>query len=194
MASCFPLSSFAVGLLSWFFVQVTATALIRKEDIPPTDHHPVSRPKCSTLFHTAAWVFPVIRRAYGCDRRFTQTLRCLGARNAFGREYLRSSSDRRGIDLAVVGVEDASTQFHGIHDQIEYHSYDGGKFCIFISDKQCYMSMRMGPKQSIAHVRMFKPNDVGSLGGLLREVVGRVRPKMHRSRKKDTCDRRELVL
>ncbi|KAF9078340.1 pyridoxal phosphate-dependent transferase [Rhodocollybia butyracea] len=58
------------------------------------------------------------------------------------------------------------------------------KGCLVISDELNHASIRVGVRNSGAHVRMFKHNDMHNLEALLREVISQGQPKSHRPWKK----------
>ncbi|KAI6132952.1 pyridoxal phosphate-dependent transferase [Pisolithus croceorrhizus] len=83
-----------------------------------------------------------------------------------------------------VGTEDALISSMGFATNSTIIPALVSKSCLIISDEHNHASIRTGARQSGAHVRMFKHNDMHSLEGLLREVISQGQPKTHRSWRK----------
>lgn len=83
-----------------------------------------------------------------------------------------------------VGAEDALISSMGFATNSTLIPALVGKGSLVISDELNHSSIRFGVRQSGAHVRMFKHNDMGSLEKLLREVISQGQPKTHRPWKK----------
>ncbi|KAG7095718.1 hypothetical protein E1B28_006431 [Marasmius oreades] len=83
-----------------------------------------------------------------------------------------------------VGAEDALISSMGFATNSTIIPALVGKGCLVISDELNHSSIRFGVRQSGAHVRMFRHNDMRSLESLLREVISQGQPKTHRPWKK----------
>lgn len=83
-----------------------------------------------------------------------------------------------------VGTEDALISSMGFATNSTVIPALVSKGCLIISDEHNHASIRTGARQSGAHVRMFKHNDMRSLEVLLREVISQGQPKTHRSWRK----------
>ncbi|KAI6015260.1 pyridoxal phosphate-dependent transferase [Pisolithus orientalis] len=83
-----------------------------------------------------------------------------------------------------VGMEDALISSMGFATNSTFIPALVGKGCLVISDEHNHASIRVGVRQSGAHVRMFKHNDMDSLEALLREVISQGQPRTHRPWKK----------
>ncbi|KAF9260729.1 serine palmitoyltransferase 2 [Marasmius fiardii PR-910] len=83
-----------------------------------------------------------------------------------------------------VGTEDALISSMGFATNSTFIPALVGKGCLVISDELNHSSIRFGVRQSGAHVRMFRHNDMRSLESLLREVISQGQPKTHRPWKK----------
>lgn len=83
-----------------------------------------------------------------------------------------------------IGTEDALISSMGFATNSTIIPALVGRGCLVISDECCHMSVRTGVRQSNAHVRIFKHNNMDSLERLLREVISQGQPKIHRPWKK----------
>ncbi|KAK7460963.1 serine palmitoyltransferase component [Stygiomarasmius scandens] len=83
-----------------------------------------------------------------------------------------------------VGAEDSLISSMGFATNSTYIPALVGKGCLVISDELNHSSIRFGVRNSGAHVRMFKHNDMANLEALLREVISQGQPKTHRPWKK----------
>ncbi|KAE9406852.1 serine palmitoyltransferase 2 [Gymnopus androsaceus JB14] len=83
-----------------------------------------------------------------------------------------------------VGMEAAVISSMGFATNSTYIPALVSKGCLIISDELNHTSIRFGVRNSGAHVRMFKHNDMKNLEALLREVISQGQPKTHRPWKK----------
>ncbi|KIJ59898.1 hypothetical protein HYDPIDRAFT_99833 [Hydnomerulius pinastri MD-312] len=83
-----------------------------------------------------------------------------------------------------VGMEDSLLSSMGFATNSTLIPALVGKGCLVISDEFNHASIRVGVRQSGAHVRMFKHNDMNNFESLLREVISQGQPKTHRPWKK----------
>ncbi|KAI6041566.1 serine palmitoyltransferase 2 [Pisolithus marmoratus] len=83
-----------------------------------------------------------------------------------------------------IGTEDALISSMGFATNSTFIPALVSKGCLIISDEHNHACIRTGGRQSGAHVRMFKHNNMGSLEGLLREMISQGQPRTHRSWKK----------
>ncbi|KAG2134126.1 pyridoxal phosphate-dependent transferase [Suillus clintonianus] len=83
-----------------------------------------------------------------------------------------------------LGTEDALVCSMGFATNSTFIPGLAGKGSLIISDELNHASMRVGIRQSGAHVRVFKHNNMSSFESLLREAVSQGHPKTHRPWKK----------
>ncbi|KAG1743723.1 pyridoxal phosphate-dependent transferase [Suillus paluster] len=92
-----------------------------------------------------------------------------------------------GVSTCGTRLETGSTELHvsmGFATNSTFIPALAGKGSLIISDELNHTSVRVGTRQSGAHVRTFKHNDMSSLESLLREVISQGQPKTHRPWKK----------
>ncbi|KAJ3783947.1 serine palmitoyltransferase 2 [Lentinula aff. detonsa] len=83
-----------------------------------------------------------------------------------------------------VGMEAAVISSMGFATNSTFIPALVSKGCLVISDELNHASIRFGVRNSGAHVRMFKHNDMKALESLLKEVISQGQPKTHRPWKK----------
>ncbi|KAG1743718.1 pyridoxal phosphate-dependent transferase [Suillus paluster] len=88
------------------------------------------------------------------------------------------------LTARFIGMEDALVSSMGFATNSTFIPGLVGKGSLIISDELNHISIRVGARQSGAHVRTFKHNDMSSFESLLREVISQGQPKTHRPWKK----------
>ncbi|KDR77079.1 hypothetical protein GALMADRAFT_66266 [Galerina marginata CBS 339.88] len=123
----------------------------------------------------------------GCADAVAESIKRYGI-SSLGSRLEGGASDLQGVTEGLVakfvGMEDALISSMGFATNSTYIPALVSKGCLVISDELNHASIRFGVRISGAHVRMFKHNDMGSLEGLLKEVISQGQPKTHRPWKK----------
>ncbi|KAG6329151.1 hypothetical protein ID866_9938 [Astraeus odoratus] len=123
----------------------------------------------------------------GCADAVEESIKRYGV-STYGTRLGAGSCDLHQIAEALVarfvGMEDALISSMGFATNSTFIPALVGKGSLVISDEFNHASIRVGVRQSGAHVRMFKHNDMNNLETLLREVISQGQPKTHRPWKK----------
>ncbi|KAG2153683.1 pyridoxal phosphate-dependent transferase [Suillus bovinus] len=101
-----------------------------------------------------------------------------GTRLESGSSELHVSAE--ALIARFLGTEDALISSVGFATNSTFIPALVGKKSLIISDELNHTSIRVGARQSCAHIRMFKHNDMSSLESVLREVISQGQPKTHR--------------
>lgn len=123
----------------------------------------------------------------GCADAVEESIKRYGVAT-YGTRLEGGSCDLHPVAEALVarfvGMEDALISSMGFATNSTIIPALVGKGCLVISDELNHASIRLGVRQSGAHVRMFKHNDMKNFEALLREVISQGQPKTHRPWKK----------
>ncbi|KAL4071801.1 pyridoxal phosphate-dependent transferase [Scleroderma yunnanense] len=123
----------------------------------------------------------------GCADAVEESIRRYGV-STYGTRLEAGTCDLHQVAEALVarfvGMEDALISSMGFATNSTFIPALVGKGCLVISDEHNHASIRVGVRQSGAHVRMFKHNDMKNFEALLREVISQGQPKTHRPWKK----------
>ncbi|KIM64663.1 hypothetical protein SCLCIDRAFT_1213177 [Scleroderma citrinum Foug A] len=123
----------------------------------------------------------------GCADAVEESIKRYGV-STYGTRLEGGSCDLHQVAESLVarfvGMGDALISSMGFATNSAFIPALVGKGCLVISDEFNHASIRVGVRQSGAHVRMFKHNDMKRLEGLLREVISQGQPKTHRPWKK----------
>ncbi|KAG1861139.1 pyridoxal phosphate-dependent transferase [Suillus subalutaceus] len=123
----------------------------------------------------------------GCSDAVKESIRRYGVSTCGTRLESGSSELHVSAEALVarfVGMEDALITSMGFATNSTFIPALVGKGSLIISDELNHASIRIGARQSGAHVRVFKHNDMSSLESLLREAISQGQPKTHRAWKK----------
>jgi serine palmitoyltransferase len=123
----------------------------------------------------------------GCSDAVKESIRQCGVSTCGTRLESGSSELHVSAETLVarfVGTEDALISSMGFATNSTFIPALVGKGSLIISDELNHASIRIGARQSGAHVRVFKHNDMSSLESLLREVISQGQPRTHRPWKK----------